>query len=134
MNGLLCWICAAQSRSALRGLDFPPSISFCTPPSPSALPLPTSNSTSGTDPFLMAHLVFPQIRHICLSNPILIHPSLTSIPTFQISQIEPNDIRIEFHPLARPESFGNTRSASSSFAPWMTCVFLRLSALMRWEI
>jgi len=82
MDGLLHWICPPQSPSAHLGLDFHPSISFCAPPSPSALPLPTSNSTSGTPPFLVVHLIFPRIRHICLSNPILIHCSLTSIPTF----------------------------------------------------
>jgi len=72
MDGLLCWICTPQSLSALVGLDFCPSISFCAPPSPSALPLPTSNSTSGIPPFLVAHLIFPQIHPICLSNSILI--------------------------------------------------------------
>ena len=126
MDGLLCWICAPQSPSALLGLDFRSSISFCAPPSPSALPLPTSNSTSGTPPFLMAHLIFPRIHHIYISNPIVIHHSLTSIPTFYISQIEPDDTGIQFHPLARPESFGKTRSATSFFAPWMNCGFLRL--------
>jgi len=82
MDGLLRWIYAPQSLSALLGLDFSPAISFCAPPSPSALPLPTSNFTSGTPSFLVVNLVFPRIRHICLSNPILIHRSLTSIPTF----------------------------------------------------
>jgi len=81
LSALLRWICAPQSPWALLGLDFRPSISFCAPPSPSALPLPTSNSTSGTSPFLVAHLASPRIRHICLSNPIMIHRSLTSIPT-----------------------------------------------------
>jgi len=57
-----------------------------------------------------------------------------SIPTFSISQIELNDIGIQFDPLARLELFGNMRSASSFFAPLMNCVFLRLLALMRWEI
>jgi hypothetical protein len=59
MDGLLRWICAPQSPSALLCLHFRPLISFCAPPSPSALPLPTSNSTSGTPPFLVVHLVFP---------------------------------------------------------------------------
>jgi hypothetical protein len=81
MDELLRWICAAQSRFALLGLDFRPTFSFCAPPSPSALPLPTSNSTSGTPPFLVAHLVSSGIRQICLSNPIMIHSSLTLIPT-----------------------------------------------------
>jgi len=82
MDGLLRWICAPQSPSALLGLDFRPSISFCAPPSPSALPLPSSNSKSGTPHFVVVHLVFPRIRHICISSPILIHHSLTSIPIF----------------------------------------------------
>jgi len=82
MDGLPRWICPAQSPSALLSHDFRPSISFCAPPSPSALTLPTSNSTSGTLPFLVVHLVFPRIRHICLSNPISIHCSLTSISIF----------------------------------------------------
>jgi hypothetical protein len=51
-----------------------------------------------------------------------------------ISQIEPNDIGIKFRPLARPELFGNARSASSFFALLMNCMFLCLSALMRWKI
>jgi hypothetical protein len=59
MDGLLRWICAPQSPSALLCLDFYPIISFCAPPSPSALPLRTSNSTSGTPPFLVVHLIFP---------------------------------------------------------------------------
>jgi len=57
-----------------------------------------------------------------------------SIPTLQISQIGPNNIGIQFHPLARPESFRNTRSTSSFFARLLNCVFLRLLALMRWGI
>jgi len=125
MDGLLCWICAHQSPSALLGLDFRPSISFCAPPSPSALPLPTSNPPWGTPPVLVTHLVFPRIRHIRLSNLILIHHSLTSIPTCCIFQTEPNDIGIWFYPLARAESFGNTRTAFSFVAPLMNRWFLR---------
>jgi hypothetical protein len=56
------------------------------------------------------------------------------IPTLQISQIKPNIIGIQFRTLARPESFGKTGSTSSFFASLMNCVFLRLSALMRWDI
>jgi hypothetical protein len=48
--------------------------------------------------------------------------------------MEPNDIGIQFHPLARPESFRNIRRGSSIFAPLMNFVFLRLLDLMRWEI
>jgi len=81
LSALVHWICAPQSPSAVLGLDFRPSISFCAPPSPSALPLPTSHSTSGTAPLLMTHLASPRIRHICLSNPIMIYSSLTSIPS-----------------------------------------------------
>jgi len=80
-----------------------------------------------------AHL-FPPNSSYCLSNSILIHRDLISIPTFSISQIEPVDFGIQFHPLTRPESFGNTRSAFIFLALLMNCVFLRLLALMRWKI
>jgi len=43
----------------------------------------------------------PHSSH-CYSNSNLIHRELTSISTFWISQIEPNDVGIPFHPLARP--------------------------------
>jgi hypothetical protein len=43
-------------------------------------------------------------------------------------------IGIQFHTLARPASFGNPRRPSSYLPPLMTCVYLHLSALMRWEI
>jgi hypothetical protein len=57
-----------------------------------------------------------------------------SIPTFSISQIEPNYIGIQFHPLARLESFGNIRCTYSFFATLMTRVFLHSSAPMRYEM
>ena len=69
MDGLLRWICAPQSPSALVGLDLRPSISFCTLPSPSALPLPTSHTTSGTPLFLGAHLFPPRIHHSDFQSP-----------------------------------------------------------------
>jgi len=70
LDGLLHCKGAPQSLSALHGLDLRPSIRFCTPPSPSALPLPTSRTTSGTPPFLVAHLFFPRIHHIAFQSPI----------------------------------------------------------------
>jgi len=64
INGLLHWILPLQSLSALLGMDLRPSISFCTPASLSALPMPTSHTTSGTCPFLVAHLFPPWIHRI----------------------------------------------------------------------
>jgi hypothetical protein len=69
VDGLLCCIGAPQFPSALLGLDLHSSISFCTPPSPLALPLPTFYMTSGTSPFFVAHLFFPQIHHIAFQTP-----------------------------------------------------------------
>jgi len=69
LNWLLCCLVAPQSSSSLLGLHRCPSISFCTPPSPSALPLPTLNSTSGTPPLLVAHRFLPQIQHISFQTP-----------------------------------------------------------------
>ena len=52
----------------------------------------------------------------------------------KIPQIERQDIGIQFHPLARLESFRNPRSIFSVFLPLKNCVLLRFSALMRCEI
>jgi hypothetical protein len=46
---------------------------------------------------------------------------------------QPNNIGIQLCPLARPESFGNPRSAFCFFILLMNCGFLCLSALIRWE-
>jgi hypothetical protein len=48
-------------------------------------------------------LLFPLISSYCHSNFILIHCELTSIPTLYISQIEPDDIGVEFGPFASPK-------------------------------
>jgi len=69
MDGMLCWICPPQSPSALLGLDLHPTISFYTPPSPSALPLPTSHITSGTPTFLVANFSSPWTHHIAFQTP-----------------------------------------------------------------
>jgi len=80
LDWLLYYIGAPQSPLALLGLDLHPSISFCTPLLPSPLPLPTSHTTSGAPPFLVALLFFPSNSSYCLSISIVIHCNSTSIP------------------------------------------------------
>ena len=117
----LAWICAPQFHSAPLHHHH---LSSCQPCTPCQAVIRSWWCTT----FPRKFIIFPFKLHFDSLQANL------SIPTLQISQIEPNDIAIEFHPLARPESFGNTRNASSFFAPLMNCLFLCLSALKRWEI
>jgi len=77
MDGLFRCIGAPQSPSALLGLDLRPSISFCiTISTPLDLPHDIRHSSSpGGAP------LFPPNSSYCLSKSILIHRTLTSIPT-----------------------------------------------------
>jgi hypothetical protein len=79
-------------------------------------------------------LLFPPNSSYWRSNSILLHRKVTSIPSIQISQIKLNDIRIEFHPIGKLESFWNTSCAPRFFVPLMNWVFLCLLARMTWEI
>jgi len=80
MDGLLCWICALLSPLAFFGEDLHPSISFCTPRSPSALPLHTSHTTSVTPPVLEAHPFHPWSHHVAFQTPFWF---TASYPQFQ---------------------------------------------------
>jgi len=95
----------------------------------------TQHSPSGTPLFF----VVPPHSHpdisYCLSNHHLdLQLANISLHLCWISQIEPNDIGILFHLLARYEWSTNRRRASSFFVPLMNCVFLLLLALMRWAM
>jgi len=117
----LAWFCAPQFHSALLHHHH---LSSCPPCTPHQALVLSWWHTSLPREFILLPFKLP------LDSP----RANVSIPTRSISQIEPNDIGIQFRQLARPESFGNTRNASSFFAPLMNCVFLRSSALMRLEI
>ena len=117
----LAWICTPQFHSALLHHHH---LSLCPPCNPHQALLFSWWRSS----FPREFIILPFKLHFDSPGANL------SIPTLEKSQIEPNDIGIRFRPLARPESFGNTTNTSSLFAPLMNCVFLGLSALMRWEI
>jgi len=117
----LAWICSPQIHSALL---YHHHHSSCPPYTPHQALLLSWWRTSFPHKFI----ILPFKLHF--DSPRANLP----IPTLYISQIELNNIGTQFSPLARPESFGNTRSASSFFEPLMNCVFLHLSALMRWVI
>ena len=117
----LDWICAPQFHSALLHHHHLPPCPPCTPHQ--ALLLSCWHTS-----FPREFIILPFRLHFDSPRAKLL------IPTLQISQIKPNDIGNEFRPLARPESFGNAWNASSFFALLMHCVFLRLLALIGWEI
>jgi hypothetical protein len=116
----LAWICTLQFHSALRHHHHH---SPCPPCTPHQALLLSRWCTS----FPRGFIILPFKLHIGSMRANL------SIPTLLILPIKRNDIVIQFRPLARPKSFGNRRSTSSFFVRLMNCVFLGLSALMRWE-
>jgi len=98
----LAWICAPQFHSALLHYHHHCPCPPCTPHQ--ALLLFWCCIS-----FPRKFIIFPFKLHFDSSLGNL------SIPTLLISQIEPNDVWIQFRPLTRPRLFGNTRSASSFF-------------------
>ena len=69
LDGLLVWVSTPHSPSALLGLDWHHSMSFCTDPSPSALSSPTSHITSITPPALVKHSIVIRIHRIISQIP-----------------------------------------------------------------
>jgi len=114
--------------------SFTTPISFSTPLSLSALPLPSCTPqkvllhSCWHTPFSLKSFILPFELHFDLQ--------LAEIwfPTYWITQNEPNDSRMQFHLLTVLKQVGSTQSVSSVFAWVMNCVFLHLAALISWEI
>jgi hypothetical protein len=128
MDELLHWIGGPSSGFAPPNIIPQSSITIITPLPHPALHHRHSAFPGGTPVFPREIIILPFNVHFDSLRANL------SIPIHQLSQMDQNDIGMQFRRCARPESHGHTKNTSNFFAPLIHFVFLHLSALMGWLI